>query len=486
MPQHYISKMRKALAIFFALGLFTMEAGAKIWLPGLFSDNMLLQQKSDICISGRAEGKTITVTPSWSGQNISVAITKGRFSVVLHTPEASYENHRIVLQDSNSTRTLQNVLVGDVWVCSGQSNMEMTMRGFSQQPVKGALEAIMESGRYRDRIRILRVGRYESETERTTIKGKWEKAIPESVIQTSALAYFYARHLNDAVDIPIGIITAARSSSHIEAWMPKDILANEFGYDVEKINSDPNIRSIAKCSLYYNGMIAPISSYPAKGFLWYQGESNRDAAERYPALLSAMVGHWRKIWQNPQMPFIYVQIAPFAYNNDCEATTVPVFVEAQLAAIDKIPGSAIVATTDLGEQNCIHPSDKQIVGMRASVEAMRLAYGVNLSDASGMKVSTCKVSGCAVEVSFTNASYGLIPMSGNIDGFELAGEDGIFHKAEAVAVKGKPTVSVTCRDVPTPRTIRYAYHNFPSCNLRNNLGYPAYPFQRDFRAPDVK
>lgn len=468
---------RLALIIVMLLG-FCSLSGAKIILSPLYGDGMVLQQQSETIIAGYASGKELTVTIPWVETPFIVPVKNGKFEVAINTPVASRQSYSMTFKDKDSEVVLKDVLVGDVWICSGQSNMEMTMKGYNGQPIKHSVEMAMQSAKYSDLVHMFTVGRCVAEKPRPTVRGTWRKSSPENVMTMSATAYCFAVALADALQIPIGIISASRSSSKIEVWMPQDLLKEKHGYDVEKINSDANIRDISKCGLYYNGMIAPLFNYKAKGFLWYQGESNRDNPEKYPELLASMVNHWRTSWGDTEnrMPFVYVQIAPYRYT-DKRGLEVPVFVEAQSKALEIIPNSAMTVTTDIGEMNCIHPSDKKTVGQRAAIEAMRLAYGVDITNASGMRPIECVFAEGKVDVSFSNASYGFMPVE-PVYGFELAGADGVFYAADAVIVKNKPVVTVSSLKVTDPVTVRYAYRNYPGCNLVNTLGFPAYPFSR--------
>ena len=460
------------------LALLQYEAQARVLLPALFSDNMVLQQNSSAAIWGQATGSKVTVSADWLGKAVEVPVTKGKWKVSIPTPAASYEPHTIRISDNGSEAVIRNVLIGEVWICSGQSNMEMTMRGYYQQEISGAFDQALKASLYKDKVRAITVERYESETPRGAFRGKWVIPDPGSVMGISATAWYFATALADMTGVPVGIICTSRSSSKIEAWIPKEILSAEFGYDVEKINSDPGIRGISKCGLLYNGMLAPVAGYTAKGFLWYQGESNRDNPGAYSGLMSAMVSCWREQWgdYDADMPFIYVQIAPYAYENDPDGLSVPELVDAQLKASELIRNSAVVATTDIGLKYRIHPPVKDIVGRRAAVEACRKAYSIDIPDASGMKVSKAEFAGGKVFVTFDNAGYGLKD-NDDIKGFELAGADGIFHKAEASIIKGKPMVVVSSDKVKVPAEVRYAYRNYIETNLENTLGYPAFPFR---------
>lgn len=451
-------------------------AHARIILPPIIGDRMVLQQQNDIILKGHASGNFVLFSASWIEGEIEVPVRDKQFEVRIKTPEASRDYQRMTFKDKDSEIVISDVLIGEVWICSGQSNMEMTMRGYSGQPIKGSLQTVLQSSKYSDLVHVFSVSRMATDMPRPTARGQWTKASPDKTMNFSATAYHFAVALADALQIPVGVITASRSSSAIEAWMPKEILKDQFGYDVESINADPNIRDVSKCGMYYNGMLAPLFGYSARGFLWYQGESNRHAPETYPLLMQAMVSDWRQNWgdSDHQMPFVFVQIAPYSYGN-ANGVDVPRIVEAQVRALALIPNSAIVATTDIGEENCIHPSDKKTVGIRAAVEALRLSYRMNVPDASGMRCRQVDYSGNQVVLSFMNASYGFTPVD-KIKGFEIAGSDGIFYPADAEVVKNKKSLILTSSNVAQPICVRYAYKNWPECNFKNSLGYPLIPF----------
>lgn len=462
-----------------ALAAVAAGAEAKVLMPALFSDNMVLQQNTSAAIWGMASGNKVTLHPDWMKEPVEVKVEKGKWRAEIKTPPASFDPHTIKISDNNSEVVIENVLVGEVWICSGQSNMEMTMRGFTGQPINGALEQAVNAACYKNRVRAITVDRKESEKPRGAFRGRWVLPDAQTMTGISATAWYFAEALTRMTDVPVGIITTSRSSSKIEAWMPKELLAEKFSYDVDAINADPDIRGIAKCGLLYNGMLAPVMGYAAKGFLWYQGESNRGDSGTYPELMSEMVRDWRSKWgdKDNSMPFIYVQIAHYAYDNDPEGFSVPEIVGAQLKALDLIPNSSMVTTTDIGEELCIHPASKDVIGRRAAIEACRTAYSINIPDASGMKVSDVDFAGGKVLVTFDNASYGFSPAPEGLTGFELADSAGKTVKADAVFVKNKPVVIVSSPEVPEPVEVRYAYRNFVRSNLVNTLGYPAYPFR---------
>ena len=357
--------------------------------------------------------------------------------------------------------------------------MYMPLRGYTGQPVEGAMRTALESPQYHNRIRMITLPKKEAETPQRDFEGHWDIPTPVTSQLMSAVAYYFAQTLTQTLDVPIGIISTSWGGSKIEAWMAPASLRG-MGYDVDRINADPKIQQRAKCGLLYNGLIAPVAGYTARGFAWYQGESNRREAGHYARLMQEMVKYWRTQWGDTKaaMPFLYVQIAPHDYKN-ADATDGVAVMEAQSDALELIPNAAMIATTDIGEETCIHPRKKREVGERLAAEALIRAYGMRLACWSGVRFHNAEFSDGKAVVTFDNARYGLTPQDEDITGFELAGSDGVFHPAVGRIVKSKPVVEVTSEAVAAPIAVRYAFHNYTPTNLRNTLGLPAFPFRTD-------
>lgn len=458
--------------------LCATAAQAKVTLPALFGDNMVLQQQG-ARIWGESDRGEVFIACSWSDATLRAEVRDGAWSAALPTPAGSYTPMTIVIRDADSEVTLENVLVGEVWICSGQSNMAMPMRGYTGQPVHESFRTALESPRYADRIRMITLPRREAAVPQRDFEGKWEVPSPAATLRMSAAAYFMARALTDVLDVPVGIVSASWGGSKIEAWMDSASLT-AMGYEVERINADPAIQPRAKCGLLYNGLIAPVAGFAARGFAWYQGESNRGEADIYAGLMQRMVAYWRTQWGDSEarMPFLYVQIAPHAYRDAADTDGVRV-VEAQSDALRLIPNAAMIPTTDLGEEQCIHPAEKRPVGERLAAEALRTAYRMAIPDASAVLFESVEFTAGKAVVTFTNARYGLTPQTEEVVGFELAGKDGVFHPAAGRIVASKPIVEVRSPAVPEPRAVRYAFRNYTPANLRNTLGMPVIPFRSD-------
>ncbi len=467
---------RLLLLLFAAAGL---SAQAKVAAPAIFGDNMVLQQQRKVQLWGTSDAREVTLRVSWSDEEFRTAVKEGRWELAVSTPAGSHEPQTLTVSDADSELKWRNVLIGEVWICSGQSNMYMPLRGYTGQPVDEALPALLETGDYRDRIRMITLPKRDAATPQHDFEGRWEVPSPETALRMSAAAYFFARSLTQALGVPVGIVSTSWGGSKIEAWMDPASLA-ELGYDVAKINADPKVEPRAKCGLLYNGLVAPVAGFAARGFVWYQGESNRKEAPRYARLMERMAAYWRAQWGDTRarMPFLYVQIAPHAYKGAGD-TDAALLVEAQSDALDRIPNAAMVSTTDLGSETCIHPPHKRPVGERLAAAALVRAYSSKLPDALAVRFAGAEFADGKALVRFDNARLGLSAPGGTVTGFELAGQDGRFHPATARIVASKPEVELSSPEVPAPVAVRYSFRNFAPGNLRNSLGMPVIPFRTD-------
>lgn len=460
------------------LTLTVLSAEAKVKLPALVGDNMVLQQNTQVNLWGWADkGVQVTISPSWSTQKYSVvADNSGKWTVRVPTPGAS-AGHLITISDGQSI-TLKNILIGEVWICSGQSNMYMPMRGYTGQPVSNSMQDVISSGAYRDMIHSVTVPRLASDVVLDDFNAQWEVSYPDNTLLLSAAAYYFAKNIVDALAVPVGIISVSRGSSLIETWMDEKSVSAVAGTDVKAL-SDPKRDEFKRLGQYFNGMLSPVADYTARGFLWYQGESNVHNYGQYADLMQSMVALWRERWGDSKndMPFYYVQVAPYNYK---EVQVLPKLVEQQLEALKRIPNSGMIATTDIGMPNCIHPQNKEAVGMRLAAMALAKTYGMKKLLADGVAFDSVEYGNDGrVTVAMSGAPYGLAFEGDKIMGFEVAGEDKVFHKANATIVKSKPIVILTCAAVLRPVAVRYAFHNYPQANLCNTMGMPLFPMRTD-------
>ena len=419
--------MKRLILLIFAVCL-SVGASAKVELPKVLGSNMVLQQNSMANLWGKATPNSkITITVSWNKlRKIQTSADgEGRWSAKVDTPAATFEPQTITISDGEVLK-LTNILIGDVWVCSGQSNMEMPVKGFGRQPVENSMDYILSAGKEANRIRMFSVKRARSFEEQEDCEGQWQVAAPESVANMSATAYFFAYNLASAINIPIGIITTNWGGTRVESWMPMSALEDVL--TKEQIEHKHTVHNIKPTELYC-AMIAPIRNYTAKGFLWYQGCSNLDDNDHYDTMMARMVQQWREDWGDTQnaMPFYYVMIAPYIYKGSNEIAY-PLFVENQARALSKIPNCGMAATTDIGEERCIHPAQKFEVGQRLAALALQQTYGQQGFEPKAPQMAAYEIKDGKAKIKMSNCDMGLSPWYGEpVTGFEIAGEDKVFH-----------------------------------------------------------
>ena len=458
--------------------LLSWGASAAIVLPKVLGSNMVLQQNSEVNLWGKADAnKNVTITVSWQkGKIKTVADNEGKWAVKVATPAASWDKHTITISDGEAV-TLEDILIGDVWVTSGQSNMEMPVKGWNGQPVENANEYIYSAAKYADKIRLFTVQKarsYNADKEDCE-GGEWQKASPASVANMSAVGYLFAYNLIESVNIPLGIITSNWGGTRIESWMPMSALKEIL--TPEQLEAKHNT-SIKPTELYC-AMIAPIRNFTARGFLWYQGCSNLHDESHYDVMMARMVKQWREDWgdKDNSMPFYYAMIAPHSYGNS-RGFDYPEFVECQLRALEQIPNSAMAGNTDAADEFCIHPAKKNEIAQRMAAFALRDVYGQGGVDVIAPTYASHRVNGSNIFVKFNNTGAGLCPGSGKpIAGFEIAGADKVFHSAEARLEGGE--VKVWSNEVKEPVAVRYAFRNYIPCNFMNIMGQPVVPFRTD-------
>lgn len=471
----------KKTAIIFILLLFSESLFAKVILPPVIGDNMVLQQQTSAAIFGKAgPGKKVTVKTSWNKKKVSTVADPqtGKWLVRVQTPAAGGP-YEITISDGDKT-VLHDILIGEVWFASGQSNMEMPMKGYASQPAKDGTKFIVSAKASRP-LRICIIERRSSETVQDSCAGRWNKNTPDAVAATSATAYFFADALQNALDVPVGIIVSSWGGSSIEAWIKREVLETEYpDIDLGHLDGRHPISSVFKdpC-LLYNGQVAPLIPFTFKGIIWYQGETNRGRAEQYVLLQRSYVKMMREDFQVPEAPFYCVQIAPYSYGND-RKTRSGYFCEAQQKSVEGMEHAGYVTTVDIGEHGTIHPCRKQEVGQRLAWLALQKDYGMDAIEAVAPKYKSVEFRDGRGYVEMVVGSLGLAPMGAVISGFEIAGPDHRFSPAKAMRdSKNKRVVVVWNDDVPEPVAVRYCWRNWCIGGLYNNFGIPAGPFRTD-------
>jgi len=467
--------MKSKILIISLILSFSFGLQAKIKVASLLGDNMVLQRNTEVKLWGKADpNQKLNIVLGWSKEKISTtANEKGEWLVKVKTTEAGGP-YSISITSGKETVSIQNILLGEVWLCSGQSNMEMPVAGYGDQPVNGSTDAIMTAGN--NNLRLYTVGKLSIATPQDTCKGSWLVATPESVSKFSVVGYFFARILQQSLNIPVGIITTNWGGSRIEAWMKNDLITGfaEAYKQTTQEKSQPNQRA----SRLYNGMIAPLINYNIKGAIWYQGESNKDNYQDYAALQAAMVKSWRADFGVGDFPFYFVQIAPHIYGNS-KATNVAFQREAQYNSMALIPNSGMVSTVDIGEEKSIHPAEKATVSKRLALWALSETYNMKGLPYKSPAYKSMQVKDSVAVISFENAPNGLTTYGKTVECFEVAGQDSIFYPAKLTI--NQKQARVYSPKVKVPVAVRYSFCNFSPTPgfLYNTAGLPVIPFRTD-------
>ncbi len=466
--------MKQLLITAFLLINF-LSASARVQLPSVLSDGMVLQQQSLVNLWGKSNpGKTVIISPSWSGNTYkAVADKTGDWSVQIPTIAAGGP-YSIVFNDGDQL-TLTDVLLGEVWLCSGQSNMEMPVKGFNGQPVNGSLETIMNSEGLSS-VRMFTGKKSKALTPQFTIDGSWAGASAATTGDFSAVGYYFAHQLYKMLNVPIGMIHVSWGGSSIESWMSPETLKMFPEVDLATVDIDSKHPQQVP-TLLYNGMLKPVGNYSINGAIWYQGESNRNAPELYTRLFPAMVKEWRQMFSQSEFPFYFVQIAPYNYE-DADEVGSALMREAQLKCMELTPNSGMAVTLDIGEARCIHPAEKQKVGQRLALWALAKNYGFESLPYSGPIYHDKEIKEDKIILTFSHADNGLIPRFYEVEGFEIAGADGLFVKARA-SVAGADRIEVWADGIQAPEHVRYGFKNFTVGTLFNGYGLPAGSFRTE-------
>ncbi|MBQ2209333.1 MAG: sialate O-acetylesterase [Prevotella sp.] len=447
---------------------------AHVTLPNFFSDNMVLQQQTECHLWGWTDkGKTVSITTSWDQKTYTAkADQAGRFELKVQTPEAGGP-YNITFNDG-SICSLENILIGEVWICSGQSNMEMQMKGFKQQPVEGTTEELL---RCKDsQLRLFTVKRHASLTPVQDVTGHWNEAIAASVRDFSATAYYFGRALRQTLGVPVGLIATSWGGSACEAWMKADWLKA-----FPKVNQHVTEADVKKLqqrcpTALYNGQLKPLVGYTMRGAIWYQGEDNIPRYDYYAPLMARMVEGWRAEWQQGDFPFYYCQIAPYDYSliqwKDSQYLR-----EQQMKAEEMIPNARMAVLMDAGLEYGIHPRKKRQAGERLALLALANTYDVKgLPEFAKYKEVEFKNDTCVI--SFDRSKEWVYFEHGTTsNNFEVAGSDKVFYPASKVWVS-RNRVYVKCDDVKQPAAVRYAFKDWTEGDLMHD-GLPVSSFRTD-------
>jgi len=459
---------RKIAILYISILLFTPGAFAEIELPAVFGDNMVLQQRTEVAIWGWGwPGEELKIVGSWNSSDTATAKAdnKAYWQASLKTGEAGGPYTLTIL--GSSTITLENVMLGEVWICSGQSNMEWSFN----HNILNAEEEVANAD-YPD-IRIFLIPKIGDDHPQRDCKAGWAECSPTTVRPTSAVAYFFARELHQKLDIPVGIIVSAWGGTPAEVWMRKELVEDdpelkEGSGKIPEYPWWPNLPGIA-----YNGMIAPVVPYGLAGAIWYQGESNTHSPDTYAKLLRTLIESWRKDFGRT-FPFYYVQIAPYTYDPETKAFLLR---EQQVKAMGT-PNTGMVVISDLvHDVRDIHPVNKQDVGKRLANWALAETYGVSGIAYKSPLYKSMEIEKGKIRIRFENAENGLVCPDKKITHFRIAGEDRQFMDAEA-RIKGNDVI-VYSKQIKQPVAVRFSFDNSSIPNLFSTEGLPVSLFRTD-------
>ncbi len=460
--------VRVLLSLVLVVG-WTAVATAAVKLPAVIGDNMVLQRDQPVPIWGWAD-KGEEVKVSIAGQTASTkAGDDGRWKVVLNKLSVGQPLEMAIEGSSGSSVTLKNILVGEVWLCSGQSNMEMGVGAAKD----GKAEIAAANN---PKIRLFLVERAKAKKPADDVKGDWVECSPQTIGKGgwdgfSAVGYYFGRKLNDELNVPIGLIGSYWGGTPAEVWTSHNAL-----------ESNPVLRRMAGkgSSSLYNGMIAPLIPYGIRGVIWYQGEANASQAYRYRTLFPAMIADWRAAWGEGDFPFLFVQLAPYRYKSsdgDRDPRNLAELWEAQLMTLRSVPNTGMAVTVDIGNVKDIHPRDKQDVGRRLAFWALAKVYGRDVVY-SGPLYKSMSIEGNRIRLQFEHVDGGLVARDGKpLTEFTIAAADEKF--VPAVAEIAGDSIVVHSDQVAMPVAVRYAWHDDATPNLANQAGLPASPFRTD-------
>ena len=499
------------LTMLVVAGALSCSARADVIPNGLFCDNAVLQQGRRVPVWGTAsEGEKVTV--SFAGQKAEAVTKDGHWMVWLQPMKANATPKTLTISGSN-TLAFKNILVGEVWLCGGQSNMQRLLPQSGEPskdpaiPPKWQQDAAVAN--YPE-IRHFAVPRTSSTVPLTTIAGQWEVCSPETVANFTAVGYYFGRDLYKELKVPIGLINNSYGGSQAKSWTrdgslranpefapilaeyakeaetyPERLANYQAGEAKAKENYEkalaeakatgkprPNaphppadpLTNVNSPSALYNGMLNPLIPYAIRGVIWYQGESDRGNSARYRALFPSLIADWRNLWGEGDFPFLFVQVAPGNMIG-------PEIREAQFQTLKKSPNTAMTVITDWGDTTNIHPPHKEPVGQRLALAARALAYGQPI-EYSGPLFKEAKSNGNSVTITFDNTGEGLNSRYGALIGFSIAGADKVFVPAQAKIVENN-TVVVSSPKVANPVAVRYEGTKLENVNLYNSAGLPA-------------
>ena len=504
-----MKKLITILALLFSAALLQAQ---NLRVAHIFSDHMVMQRDTQAPVWGWGEpGKTVTVLPSWSGVPVTAKVAKdGTWRVNVETGNAGGP-YFLTVKSGKDEIMFKDILLGEVWICAGQSNMEMPIGGFGFQIVEGAREAAIKAATYADKVRIIDIKTPRCTEPIDDVDASWKRASARSCVGTSAIGWFFAAGLADNLDVPVGIIVNPWGGSRIESWMTRESIDAAGITAEERAAIDAVVEDYSKWpetpELIWNGRMAPIAGYAAKGFLWYQGCSNVGRAVQYESLFQALILDWqarfnknsqvdpfpkpepqdnRRRWmQNTEskaLPFYFVQLANYLQRKDLQPQSGWAALREVQRKAQKLDGVGMMVNIDIGMVNDIHPKNKQEVGRRLALLALNRTYGREEACSAPEYLQMNVSDGKALLSFMPGFGNDMLAENSAITGFTVAGPDHQWHVAKA-HTEGNGQfiwrVVVECPEVPHPVAVRYAWADNPECNLKTVSGLPVGPFRTD-------
>jgi len=456
--------MKNNIIAFVLFIILSHSAFANITLPNVFSDNMVLQRNTEVTIWGWANPQEeVVVTPSWSHEEYKIkASNQAKWEIKIPTPKEGGP-YTISIKGYNEI-VLKNILIGEVWICSGQSNMEMS----ASWGIENGEEVVKNATN--PNIRFFSIPKLTATSPQNNVSGNWAECTPETMKNFSAAGYFFAKRLQeDLKNVPIGLIGSNWGGTPAEIWTPEEVIQNdavllESAKTRKEESYGPNQAGRA-----FNAMIYPLVGFKIAGVIWYQGESNVGSPV-YDKTFSALITSWRKLW-NYEFPFYYVQIAPYQYGeNHFGGVEIR---NAQRKVLQEVPNTGMAVTSDISPIDDIHPKDKKSVGVRLANLTLANTYKTNSDIVNGPLYKAIKINKNKVSVYFDYAD-GLYCKNKKTNQFEIAGADNVFYEADA-SIKNN-IVILKSKKVLHPVKVRFAWKNTAQSDLFNKAKLPASSF----------
>ncbi len=481
LPQRSVRSCAALVVILLLLAVASSHVRADVKVPALFADHMVLQRDLANPVWGWADAGEEVVVVLGDQKKTATADAGGKWRVVLDAMPAGGP-HKIVIEGKNRL-AIEDVLIGEVWVCSGQSNM--------QWPMAATRDAdLARKTAHYPRLRMITVPTRGMQEPQDNFQGSWQLTTPDTVNNFTAVGYFFGLTLHQALDIPVGLIHDSWGGSACEAWIPRELLEADAQYqplidrwrEIEK-NPDANkdqLKGNSRPGNLYNGMLKPVVGYGIRGAIWYQGESNAGRAYQYRQMFPLMIRSWRDAWKQGDFSFYWVQLADFMNEPTQPGDSAWAELREAQTMTQQLPKTGQAVIIDLGEANDIHPRNKEDVGERLARLALVKDYGIDVASRSP-EYKSMEQQGNKIILSFDYVGGELKPFDvGDIRGFTIAGEDRKFVVAQAkVLDSDKTKVEVWSDQVAAPAAVRYAWADNPVCNLRSTNGLPVTPFRTD-------